>query len=37
MDKLYKLVVKYINYGYSEEDAIILASQELDIDIEDED
>ena len=36
MEKLYSLVIKYINFGYSEEDAIILASNELGVDLEED-
>jgi len=33
MDAYYKLIIKYIKMGYSEEDAEIIASNELDMDI----
>ena len=35
-NKFYALVQKYINFGYSEEDAEILAANELNINDEEE-
>ena len=36
MTKLEKLIIKYLNMGYSEEDAEILAANELGMDTEED-